>query len=340
MFGFDLTDYDRKVYLEELKDFLPDTIVDSHAHCWRREDDEYDRVKFPKKWTNLVAGDCNAEDLIKTYEDLFEGKKVIPVVFGNSIARCMEHNAYIEKVKEKYGFPTLFWTRYDMSAEFVEEHVIKGGYDGLKPYLGGCKAGVNPADADIYDFLPPEHLEVANKLGLKVILHVSKDDRFKNKSNLDTLLEIEEKYPNVKLIVAHIGRAYCSVDVGDAFIRLKDTKKMLFDFSANTNSEVIREAIETFGPKRILFGTDLPIAKMRMYRIDENGNYVNVVPRGLYGDVSKDIHMRETDEKDITNFVYEILRAFKKASNDLTLSKQDVFDIMCENARKLYDIKF
>jgi Tat protein secretion system quality control protein TatD with DNase activity len=340
MFGFELTDYDRKVYNEELKDFLPNTIVDSHAHCWRVEDDEYDRSKFPKKWTNLVAKDCYVEDLIKTYHDLFEGKKVIPVVFGNSIVKCMEHNAYVEQVKKKHGFPALFWTRYQMSKEFVKENVIKGGYDGLKPYLGGCKDGVNPAEADVYDFLPPEHLEVANELKLKVILHLSKSDRFKNKSNLDTLLEIEEKYPNVKLIVAHIGRAYTKSDVGDAFERLKNTKNMLFDFSANTNSDVIREAIETFGTKRILFGTDLPIAKMRMYRTEENGVYVNVVPRGLYGDVSKDVHMRESDEKEITNFVYEILRAFKKAATELNLTRKDVFDIMCGNASKLYDIKF
>ena len=61
---------------------------------------------------------------------------------------------------------------------------------------------------------------------MKGYIASSKDDRFKNKSNLDTLLDIEQKYPNVKLIVAHIGRAYAMEDVGDAFIRLKDTKNM------------------------------------------------------------------------------------------------------------------
>ncbi len=341
MFGFQLTDYDKKVYIEELKDFLPNNIVDSHAHCWRVEDDEFDRSKFPTKWSNLVAKDCYIEDLQKTYLDLFPGKKVIPVVFGNSVKRCMEHNAYIKDVGKKTGYPTLFWTKYDMSPDFLEEHVLSGGYQGLKPYLGGCKEGVKPSDADIYDFLPEEHLKVADKYGWKVILHISKDDRFKNKSNIDTLLDIEQKYPNVKLIVAHIGRAYAKIDVGDAFIRLKETKNMLFDFSANTNADIIRECIETFGSKRVMFGTDMPIAKMRMYRVVENGFYINVVPRGLYGElVKKDPHMRESDEKDITNFTYEILRGFKKAALDLSLTKEQVEDIMCGNASKLYKIKF
>jgi hypothetical protein len=84
----------------------------------------------------------------------------------------------------------------------------------------------------------------------------------------------------------------------------------------------------------------MPVAKMKMYRISENGNYINVIPRGLYGDVSNDPHMRETDEKNITNFTYEIVRSFKRVAKDLTLTKKDVEDIMCNNAAKLFNIKF
>lgn len=340
MFGYEKNEYDLLVYENELKDFLPDKIVDAHAHIWRVEDDEFDRSKFPQKWTNRVAGECPIEDLLQTYKDFFPDKKVIPVVFGNSVKRCSYHNAYVKSVKEKYGFPTMFWTTYDMTPEFVEEEVIKGGYNGLKPYLGGCKAGVKPSDANVYDFLPPKHLEVADKLGLNVILHVSKDDRLKNPDNVRELMDIEQKYPNVKLTVAHVGRAYALEDLGNALDVLKNTKNMTFDFSANTNADVIRKCIETVGVKRVLFGTDLPIAKMKMRRVVENGVYVNIVPRGLYGDVSNAPHMRETDDKNISNFTYEILRGFKKASLDLTLSKKDVEDIMCNNACRLYGIKF
>ena len=40
----------------------------------------------------------------------------------------------------------------------------------------------------------------------------------------------------------------------------------------------------------------MPILRMRARRICENGIYVNLVPKGLYGDVSGDIHMREVDD--------------------------------------------
>ena len=340
MYGYIKDDYDLKVYNEELRDFLPDNIVDSHAHIWRVCDDEYDRSKFPKKWTNRVAGECPIEDLMATYESFFEGKKVIPVIFGNSVARAIEHNAYVKSVIKDYNFPALYWTRYEMTDDFLEENVLSGGFSGLKPYLGGCKQGVIPAEANVFDFLPKNHLALADKHGWKVVLHLSKSKRLKDENNLKELLEIEQKYPNLKLIVAHVGRAYADEDVGNAFELLKDTKNMIFDFSANTNSSVITKCIETVGVKRVLFGTDLPIAKMKMKRVVENGNYINIIPRGLYGDVSNDSHMRETDDKNITNFTYEILRAFKKSATDLTLTRKDVEDIMCNNACKLYNIKF
>ena len=31
---FEVKDYDKKVYEEELKDFLPDKILDVHTHVW------------------------------------------------------------------------------------------------------------------------------------------------------------------------------------------------------------------------------------------------------------------------------------------------------------------
>ena len=227
-----------------------------------------------------------------------------------------------------------------MPAEFVEEEVIKGGFQGLKPYNNNCKKGVVGANAGIFEFLPHEHLKVADKYGWKVVLHISKPDRLKDEQNIRDLMEIEQKYPNVKLIVAHIGRAYAPNDLGNAFDTLKHTKNMMFDFSANTLSLATEKCIEAVGTKRVLFGTDMPIAKMRMYRIVENGTYVNVVPRGMYGDVSNAEHMKETDETNVTNFTYEIIRGFKKCAENLSLTKKDVEDIMCNNACELYGIKF
>lgn len=338
MFGFKLTDYDRRVYEEELFDFLPETIVDSHTHVYKKENKT--KKDGPVYWPARVAEDCTIEDLQKTYLDLFPGKKLVPVMFGNPESNLALDNAYVSDASRKTGYPGLLLTHHDMTEEFLEEAVVSGGFQGLKPYLNNCRAGVVGANARIFDFLPHHHLKVADKNGWKVVLHMSRPDRLKDKDNIRDLMEIEEKYPNLKLIVAHIGRAYAPEDLGDAFDTLRHTKNMKFDFCANTLPVAIEKCIEAVGTKRVLFGTDMPIAKMRMYRISEDGYYINVVPKGLYGDLTGAAHMRETDEENITNFTYEIIRAFKSASEKLGLSKEDVADVMCNNAKELYGIKF
>ena len=338
MFGFKLTDYDKKVYQEELNEFLPKNIVDAHTHVYLKE------FKKPKKgpgyWPSRVAEDCSIEDLIQTYKDLFPNQNVVPLIFGSPSANLEPSNAYISEKSKEYNYPALYLSHYDMSGEFLEEEVIKGGFQGLKPYLYNCKAGVDGAEAGIFDFLPHHHLKVADKYGWKVVLHISKPDRLKDPSNIRDLMEIEQKYPNVKLVVAHIGRAYAPEDIGNAFDTLKHTKNMMFDFCANTLPLATERCIEAVGTKRVMFGTDMPIAKMRMYRISEDGYYINVVPRGMYGDLTGAAHMRESDEETISNFTYEIVRGFKKCAENLTLTKKDVEDIMCNNAANLYGIKF
>ena len=74
---------------------------------------------------------------------------------------------------------------------------------------------------------------------------------------------------------------------------------------------------------------------MRMYRIVENGTYYNVVPRGLYGNVEGQPHMRESDDKYITLMMYEQLRALKRVSAELKLKDEDIEKIMAGNARSL-----
>ena len=101
---------------------------------------------------------------------------------------------------------------------------------------------LNCNEAEIFDFLPDRHLRVADKLGLTIVLHMSRRDRLKDKKNVNALMEIEQKYPNIKLIVAHVGRAYSLEEIGDAFSTLKTSKNILFDFSANTLSDAIKNA--------------------------------------------------------------------------------------------------
>ncbi len=339
MFHLNYTEVDAKVYRDELKDFLPDTFIDIHTHIWKSTFRPYGDSNGGATWTKFVADEQTAEDLLGAYQTMFPGKTVLPLVFGGCSQDIGQSNEYVGETAKQYGYPTLLRSDYAMTGDELEREVQKYGCLGLKPYLTNCPPYIPANEIRIFDFLPHEHLEAADRNGWIIMLHISRPGRLRDPVNVAQLMEIERRYPNVKLIVAHIGRAYSKQDVGDAFDTLKHTEHMLFDFTANLCDDAIRACIEAVGTKRLMFGSDMPIAVMRMYRITDpvTGFYKNVVPRGLYGDVSGDPHMLESDEKTITLMMYEQLRAFRRVARELKLTEAQIEEVMYTNAKTLLE---
>lgn len=334
---------DKTIYASQLAAFLPAQIIDIHTHAWLRafvRDDFHD----PRlaKWPERVAADNSIEDLLASYRLLLPGKKVTPMVFGwpERSVDLAQTNAYISRVCREHGLPGLLVSDPAWSAAQVEELVSTHVLRGLKPYLSLAPLALKTEEVTVYDFLPEAHLEVANAHGWIIMLHVPRPGRLKDPVNLQHLLEIERRYPRARVIVAHIGRAYCAPDVGNAFEVLAETERLLFDFSANTNSHVMADLLRAVGPRRVLFGSDLPATRMRMRRICEGGNYINLVPEGLYGDISDDPHMREVNPEEgerLSLFLYEELMAFRQAAEAVNLTTNDIADIFHNNAARLLD---
>ena len=341
MFGVNVTDYDRQVYEEELRDFLPDTIIDVHVHIYKQEMQRHSAAdrKGCVNWPHMVAPDLTIEDMKQSYLQMFPGKNVRAVIMGMPSCRLPEVNEYVLGCSKQEGLPALYCTNWDTPADEIRA-AMKAGFYGIKPYLNNSPSYIPANEVRIFDFLTHEHLKVMDELGGIVMLHIPRSLRLRDPVNLAQMMEIEEKYPNAKIIIAHIGRAYVPGDIGDAFETLKHTKNMKFDFTANTLTLAMVKCIEAVGTKRLMFGSDMPITKMRMYRICEDNHYVNVVPRGAYGDVSGDPNMKEVDDAShMTTFMYEELRAFKRCAEELKLSREDVCDILCNNTARLFNMK-
>ena len=335
MLNFEINDYDKRVYESELRDFLPDKFIDFHIHLNKISFGRWGSHNGGSSWTDHVYTVQTAEDLIDGYKKMFPDKKVTPLAFGGCLCDIDKVNDYIVETGNKYSWKTLYRTSYDMDADELEEKVKKGGFLGLKPYLSNCPPYIPSNEIRIFDFLPHSHLEKANKNGWIIMLHIPRSGRLKDKVNLAQLAEIEQRYPNIRLIIAHIGRAYAKEDIGNAFDIVGKGKNTYFDFTANLCDDAIEACLNAVGPKKLIFGSDMPIAIMRMYRIVENGEYYNIVPRGLYGDVDGQPHMRQSDEKEITIMMYEQLKAFKRVSFKLKLSDADIEAVMHTNAQIL-----
>jgi predicted TIM-barrel fold metal-dependent hydrolase len=339
---FQLNATDERFYNTYIKDFIPDKIIDVHTHVWLTEFKRKKEIQ-PRRtvtWPSMVAKDNSIEDHMNSYRIMFPEKKVIPVIFSNlSPGDDLDAgNGYIRSCAEQYKLPSLMYATPEMKGEVLERAVNEGGFLGIKVYLDFSSPQIPKNEICIYDFLTRDHLEAADKNGWIVMLHIPRNDRLKDPLNIAQMTEIDRTYKNAKVIIAHVGRAYCFEDVGDAFEHLRKTERLYFDISANCNEQVFTELLKNIDRKRILFGSDLPILKMRTKRICENGMYINLIPKGLYGDVSGDPHMREcTGEiaEQMTLFMYEEIDAFRKATLNTGLKEGAVEDIFYNNACRM-----
>ena len=343
---FPVTEYDKQFYETRLQGFLPQKLFDIHCHIYKKE------FRAPKivnpnsrvvAWPELVAAENPIEDLEETYRLMFPDKQVSSLTFASCSYRddIDANNAYVRDAAASrdtlYG---LYYSRPTQSGQEVEQAVRAGGFLGLKSYLDLAPSYLPGNEIRIFDFFPHHLLEVADQHGWIVMLHIPRAGRLKDPVNLAQIREIKHRYPRIRLIIAHVGRAYCPEDVGNAFEVLSDCGDLLFDFCANCCEPVFEQLLRAVGPDRILFGSDMPILRMRTHRICENGTYINLVPPGLYGDPSQDPHLREVSAEEgrrITFFMYEEIDAMRRACEACGLTGSDVEKLFYGNARTLID---
>ena len=278
-----------------------------------------------------------AEQLDAVFTDIFPDAVKIGMV---SSAELIETIA--AKLKE-YGAkhivvdPVMVATS---GAKLLRDDAVTALCEKLLPLAEVLTPNIPEAEIRIFDFFPKAQLKKMDELGAIVMLHIPRNGRLKDPVNLAQILEIKQEFPNIRLIIAHIGRAYTKEDVGNAFETLDKAPDLMYDFCANCCEYAITEVLRHAGPKHVMYGTDMPILRMRTHRIEENGTYINLVPPGLYGDPKQDKHLREVSAEEaekITFFLYEELLAFKRACKTLGLTKQDVEDIMYNNAHDLIE---
>lgn len=334
---------DKVVYNEELRDYLPKKMIDIHTHLWRKKDVGVIPVNSnaPIRWPSLVADENTIEDLKETYKIMFPDKDVQALMFAMTTKDRVlldKRNEYVRDSAEKTGFPALYFSHPEETAQEIEEKILKGGFLGTKSYLSLANPSIEPKDVRIFDFFPHHQLKKLDEMGAIVMCHIPRSLRFRDPQNLADIKEIATKYQNLKFIVAHIGRAYIPSDLGNALEYLSDCKNLLYDFCANTSDYVMQKTLESVGSKRLMFGSDLPILRMKMKRIEDNGIYVNLVPPNIYGDVSYDKNMRVVSEEEgskLTYFMYEEIRAMKKATTNLGMGKEDIENLFYNNANEL-----
>lgn len=337
-----LTDTDKEFFDEKLKEFLPEEIFDVHVHTWTLEH-FFEEPKFKQRgedWADLIEQENPFEVLTNDYSRMFPGRTVHSLMFGwiGTKSNLDKNNAYVGEIAKKTpGSYGLAVTCPGWSIEETKRQIEEYGLYGMKPYITYVNESIATVDITIFDMLTREQFKLADENGYVVMIHLPRPGRMADPVNLSQLKEIDNMYPRAKIIVAHLGRCYSDEDMGNAFEELAETKNLKFDFSGNTNKNVIRKAIETFGTERVMFGSDLPLTHIHMRRIYENGHYVNLINGDERPQINNASYMRTMpDANQYTFYLYEVIEAFRQASIDLGLNRTQIENVMCNNAKRLF----
>ncbi len=329
---------DLPLFSEHLDPFLPDAVFDAHVHVnLGQYSPEPDEETKRKNWPSAVPRHFPAEHMMYIQHRLFPGRKTRSLAFAmpnpeNNLVALNRHVS--ESARASDEMDGLYVPRPYESPEKLEQVIREGGFRGLKPYMGLANHIADVNEVRIDDYLPPEHQQLAHDMGLIVMLHIPGLERLRDPNTHDDLRRITRSYPNVKLVIAHIGRAYTMSFAEPGLQALADVESLYYDFSANLNEDVIELALRTVGPRRLLYGSDLPILLMRGVREYDGDKYINFTD----ADYPWNTNRKSPEvEAGYTFYVYEQLFSFKRAAQRVGLGAADVARVMYENAAELVD---
>ena len=329
----ELTDLDRSIWEEELADFIPEKVFDAHTHVYDLRAELARPVElrpnYEKTWKMFPLSTweymCEVDSL------LFPGRTIHRISFGNPLQDCPSEKANAFTASEVAKDPesvALMLVRPDMTPEEVIRQVEIYGFRGLKPYRAHSVTG-DTVECRIADYLPEPQISVADKLGLMIVLHLSKSQAIADEENLSDLERYTEIYPNVKWILAHCARCYYDRPLLKAGDRLRRMENLWYDISSVCDSDIMAVLLNIAGPNRVMYGSDdIPIGILR-------GKYITF--GHSWCSLNEENHSFNLDHCDgrMTFTRYESLRAFRRAVRRVGYGREEIQRLFYKNASEL-----
>lgn len=336
-------DVDKAFWQEHLDAWVPERIIDAHTHVndpkFQIETLTEENIK--SSWAvEASPTKPDAATAERCYGITFPGRRVTLVAFGHvDLGWDVEGSNEDTRVEAlKRGWYSLAVVRPTWVAEQVDWLLSKPGVLGVKPYYtmtGYSRSAVaSQMESSIFDYLPHHQFEVLDARAAWLTLHVPRADRLGHPENQREVREIRKRYPNVKLIIAHLGRSYTLPHAEEGILPLADDPGIYFDNSAVINPDVHELALRHIGSSRILYGTDNPIFYMRGRRQWRGRTYINRTSHPF--SFNKEREPAEIEAK-YTLYMYEALKGLKDACDKAGISREGVLDIFHNNARALID---
>jgi glutamate-1-semialdehyde 2,1-aminomutase len=325
---------DSRIWREELDDFVPSRVFDAHTHIYRWAFD-----LDPNRATGPFAKGIGAMFPEVTWEladavdaELLPGRTVERLAFPFPFPNPCDFkgsNSYVALEVAKGGDRgrSLMLVHPGMSAEQLEAAVRRHGHIGFKPYRWYAP---DPVEGRLTDFMPEHQVAVADRLGLIIMMHLSKRDAIADPDNVDDLLRLSDKYPGAKWILAHCARSYSFWAIEKSAARLRGLPNVWYDTSTVCEADALDALYTGVGVDRVMYGSDDMIGPMR-------GKYVAFGTSWAY--LSPDNHAMSLAHCDgrMTFTRYEQLRAMQRGGRRIGLTEQQRQALFHGTARALVD---
>jgi predicted TIM-barrel fold metal-dependent hydrolase len=331
---FERTPLDARCYETHLRPRLPAGIFDVHVHLNLPEHlREVPAERWRSDWALESGHLLPVEDAYACARELFPDARyaIAGMPWPIREADLEANNRYLADKRAEGVVAPFMAVRPEWVPEEVEQALLAGGFVGFKPYAD-MVSGVKGADLSIFDFLPPRQLEILDRHGRAVLLHLPRRERIADPDNVRELREILERYPRVTVIVAHLGRSFCPYYLREGLRQLgRDAEGLYFDTSAVINPATYELAFDRLDPERILFGTDMPILFWHGRRTWTEREYRNLCREPFSWNTQ-----REPPEVEATYtlFLYEQMRSLLDAVDRHRLTPVQKEGVFWSNARR------
>jgi len=263
-------------FLGLMRDYGIDQIVDTHAHICSEKDFEIEDIpprlmpKFP----------FTISDINYLYDMLFRSKGIdfTTVVFDTPLPAydlAKKNDSLLnEMTSDRWdNIVPLVVITPDMSTQQIEGYVERGAR-GFKMTPRMASPGIKRggfSDVTLIEMLNPEALHIADTCRMPLVVHLPQlvvSPRMKP-SLKDELIQIVGTYPQMKIILAHLGQAQTPAKIIDLLKWIEENRlseSIWMDISAVTVPSVLEIAL--FSKINLLFGTDID------FSLTERGRYV------------------------------------------------------------------
>jgi glutamate-1-semialdehyde 2,1-aminomutase len=251
-----------ELFVRELKNFVPPNSFDAHAHL-------YDAAHlarahgWPAEYSSgAVTFDCYLQQQRSWMGECAPRAGLFFAFPARGLDVDAANDFVREEVRDRPASRSLLLIKPDDDAAEVKARVLHEGWAGFKVYHVFAPRDDTP-NAEIGEFLPEWAWEIAHRHELAIMLHMVRARSLADESNQKTINAMCRKYSGAKLILAHAARGFCARHTVGGIGAIAGLENVYFDTSAICEAPALEAILKTFGPTRLLYGSDFPVSETR-----------------------------------------------------------------------------